>query len=359
VFGVEYTVIPGEVEGSRRATGRLNSKKTISFHCALSTWFHKSKRDLPWRQTRDPYAILVSEIMLQQTQAAIVVPYYNRWLRQFPTIRSLAAATESEVLHAWEGLGYYARARNLQRCAKTIVKKFGGGFPNDPNELKSLPGIGRYTANAITIFAFDKSMPIVEANTARVLSRLFNVRAPIDSTSGRHKLWGASAKLVPQKGARDFQNAMMDLGALICTARNPRCQVCPVKKFCQADNPASLPRKRKRAQSIFVTESHCFRRSGRTILLERCRQRWPGMWMLPKIRAQNSAPIHRAQFFFTHHRITLEVFRGRSKRLTTGQRWFSRHQLDRIPIPSPHRRAIVDLFTEEREAGSHRQRSSE
>jgi A/G-specific adenine glycosylase len=195
----------------------LNSKKTISFRRALSTWFHKSKRDLPWRQTRDPYAILVSEIMLQQTQAATVIPYYNRWLRRFPTIRSLASATESEVLHAWEGLGYYARARNLHRCANTIFGKLGGKFPNRPDALRSLPGIGRYTANAIAVFAFNRSLPIVEANTARVLTRLFNIRAPIDSTHGRQELWKLSAKLVPQNTARDFQNAMMDLGALICT----------------------------------------------------------------------------------------------------------------------------------------------
>jgi len=198
--------------------------------------------------------------MLQQTQAATVVPYYNRWLRRFPTVRSLAATTESDVLHAWQGLGYYTRARNLHRCGKMIVEKFGGRLPNDPDELKSLPGIGLYTANAIAVFAFDQSLPIVEANTARVLSRLFNIRAPIDSTSGRQKLWEASAKLVPQKGARHFQNTMMDLGALICTAHNPCCQICPVKKFCRADKPASLPRKRQRARTISITEWHCFRR---------------------------------------------------------------------------------------------------
>jgi A/G-specific adenine glycosylase len=337
----------------------LNSKKTILFRRALSTWFHKSKRDLPWRQTRDPYAILVSEIMLQQTQAATVIPYYNRWLRRFPTIRSLASATESEVLQAWEGLGYYARARNFHRCAKTIFGEWGGKFPNRPDALRSLPGIGPYTANAIAVFAFNRSLPIVEANTARVLTRLFNIRAPTDSTRARQELWKLSAKLVPQNRARDFQNAMMDLGALICTAHNPRCQICPVKKFCHARDPASLPRKRKRARTISLTESHCFRTRGRTILLERCRQRWRGMWMLPKFRAQKSPPIHRAQFPFTHHRITLEVFRGRSNRLTNCQRWFSRQQLNHIPIPSPHRRAIIDLFSAEQAGALHPRQSSE
>jgi A/G-specific adenine glycosylase len=303
-----------------------------------------NKRDLPWRQSRDPYAILVSEIMLQQTQAATVVPYYNRWLRRFPTIRSLAATTESDVLHAWQGLGYYTRARNLRRCAKTIVEKFGGRFPTDPNELKSLPGVGLYTANAIAVFALDKSLPIVEANTARVLSRLFNIRAPIDSTSGRRRLWELSAKLVPPKSARDFQNAMMDLGALICTAHNPRCQICPVKKFCRARDPSSLPRKRRRAAIVPLTESHGLSIMAGAVLLERCGQRWRGMWMLPKVPAPRAAPIHTARFPFTHHRVTLQVFRSRAARLTSHQGWFPIRHLNKIPMPSPHRRAIHALL---------------
>src|SRR5213595_806884 len=242
-----------------------------AFRYALNRWFLRSKRDLPWRRTRDPYAILVSEIMLQQTQAATVVPYYNRWLRRFPTVRSLAATTESDVLHAWQGLGYYTRARNLHRCAKMIVEKFGGKLPNDPSKLKSLPGIGLYTANAITVFALNRSLPIVEANTARVLTRLFNIRAPIDSTHGRQELWKLSAKLVPQNTARDFQNAMMDLGALICTAHNPRCQICPVKEFCCASDPASPPRNGKRAAIVRLTESHSLSTKEGAVLLERCR----------------------------------------------------------------------------------------
>jgi A/G-specific adenine glycosylase len=309
------------------------------------------KRDLPWRQSRDPYAILVSEVMLQQTQAATVVPYYNRWLRRFPTIRSLAATTESDVLHAWQGLGYYARARNLHRCSKMIVEKFGGRLPNDPNELKSLPGIGLYTANAIAIFAFDQSLPLVEANTARVLSRLFNIRAPIDSTSGRQKLWDASAKLVPQKGARDFQNAMMDLGALICTAHNPRCQICPVKTCCRARDPASLPRKRGRAAIVRLTESHGLSTKAGAVLLERCGQRWRGMWILPPLKLDGlkpsslRRPVYVSAFPFTHHRVMLRVFRQPAREIDrSSQRWFLMDTLDAIPIPSPHRRALTALL---------------
>ena len=288
--------------------------------------------------------------MLQQTQAATVDPYYNRWLRRFPTIRSLAATTESDVLHAWQGLGYYTRARNLHRCAKMIVEKFGGRLPNDPNELKSLPGIGLYTANAIAIFAFDQSLPIVEANTARVLSRLFNIRAPIDSTSGRQKLWNASAKLIPQKGARDFQNAMMDLGALICTAHNPRCRICPVKKFCRAPDPASLPRKRRRAAIVPLTESHGLSMKSGAVLLEQCRQRWLGMWILPPLKLDGLKPsslrhpVYVSAFPFTHHRVTLQVFPSKAARSASRQRWFPILRLNKIPMPSPHRRAIHALL---------------
>jgi A/G-specific adenine glycosylase len=329
----------------------LNLKKTISFRRALSTWFHKSKRDLPWRQTRDPYAILVSEIMLQQTLAATVITYYNRWLCRFPTIGSLAVATESEVLCVWEGLGYYARARNLHRCAKTIVGKLGGKLPIGPDALRLLPGIGRYTANAIAVFAFNKSLPIVEANTARVLTRLFNIRAPIDSSDGRQKLWKLSAKLVPQKGGRDFQNAMMDLGALICTAYNPRCQICPVKKFCCARDPASLPRKRKRPAIVPLTESHSLSAKAGAVLLERCPHRWRGMWMLPALKLDGlkpsslGRPVYVSTFPFTHHRVNLRVFRQPPREIdAAGQRWFRMDALGAIPIPSPHRRAINALL---------------
>src|SRR5437868_1550222 len=203
-----------------------------NFRRALSCWFEKHGRDLPWRRTRDPYAVLVSELMLQQTQVSAVLPYYNRWLRQFPTVTCLARAPESQVLHAWEGLGYYARARNLHRAAKLIVRRFDGELPDDPEQLQLLPGVGRYTANAVAVFAFNRSRPIVEANTARVLARLFNLRQPIDSTAGRRNLWEIAAQVTPARAPRKFQSAMMDLGALVCAPRNPRRQICPMKTFC-------------------------------------------------------------------------------------------------------------------------------
>ena len=297
-----------------------------------------------------------------------MIPYYNRWLRRFPTIRSLARATESDVLHAWQGLGYYTRARNLHRCAKFIVENFSGRFPSDPTELKSLPGIGRYTASAIAVFAFDLPFPLVEANTGRVLARVFNIHHPIDSSSGRRKLWEASSKLVLKERTRDFQNAMMDLGSLICTVRNPRCPVCPVRNFCRARDPASLPRKRKRAAIVPLTESHCLYTSGDALLLEQSRGRWHGMWILPRLTFDGLKPsssrrrrsIYTSVFPFTNHRVTLRVYRQRAHHVDPGiQRWFRKEDLNATPIPSPHRRAINVLFSAQTAAGLHRKRSLE
>ena len=318
------------------------------FQRALDRWFHKNGRDLPWRKTRDPYAILVSEIMLQQTQVATVVPYYNEWLRRFPNIGTVANARKTNILCAWQGLGYYSRAHNLRRCAKLILHRFGGKLPRNPLELQSLPGIGRYTANAIGVFAFDQSLPIVETNTARVLARLFNIRDPIDSRSGRRKLWNASVVLTPPSGSRQFHSALMDLGVLVCTARDPQCRVCPVKRFCKARFPRSLPVKRRRPPQRALTESHFFIVKCDTILLERCRDRWAGMWMLPLKRTPAKDPIHIARFPFTNHAVTLRIFRGRRPRLNSAQRWFPVGRLNKIPIPSPHRRAIDSILAASR-----------
>jgi A/G-specific adenine glycosylase len=316
---------------------------------ALAAWFEKNKRDLPWRRTRDPYAILVSEVMLQQTTVAAVIPYYEKWLRRFPTIRALARANESQVLHAWQGLGYYSRARNLHRCAQICGRRFRGRLPGDIAALRSLPGIGRYIANAVAVFALDQSLPVVEANTARVLARLFNIRVCIDSTAGREKLWDAAARLVPKFRARDFQSAMMDLGALVCVAGKPCCRVCPIRKFCAAPDPHSLPARRKRPAVISLIESHSFIRRGNEILLDQCRSRWRGLWMLPA----NSSPfrnlLYSARFPFTHHQVTLRVSPGKVRSRKAGERWFSISMLNKIPIPSPHRRAILSIISSQAE----------
>jgi A/G-specific adenine glycosylase len=318
---------------------------SAAFRRALLAWYGKHGRDLPWRHTRDPYAILVSEIMLQQTQVATVIPYYNRWLERFPDFRALAAASESEVLHAWQGLGYYARARNFHALAKTVTN-----FPTAVEEMRRLPGIGRYTANAVATFAFDQSVPVVEANIARLISRLTNLQTPIDSTIGCESLWNSAAALVPERNARQFNSALMDLGATICIARQPKCKICPVRKFCSADDPTTLPRKRARPSLRTMTERHSFAQRRGRVLLEQSTGRWRGMWILPRLpnESKTARALHRSVFPFTHYRITLSVHRGLS--LSTNAHWFSISSLDSIPMPSPHRRALVHLLARRRSA---------
>jgi A/G-specific DNA glycosylase len=314
------------------------------FRKALAVWFKTHGRDLPWRRTQDPYAILVSEFMLQQTPVATVTRYYNEWLRRFPSLAALARAGEREVLQAWEGLGYYARGQNLHRCAKRIIRDLGGKVPRAPVELRSLPGIGPYTANAIAVFAFDQSLPIVETNTARVLSRVFNIRDRIDSTRGRAELWNASARLVPARGARSFQTAMMDLGVITCSSANPQCRACPVQRYCRCTDPQSLPKKRKPPAKVALTETHSFASRRGAVLLQRCQNRWTGMWMLPPTAGRTTVPIYTAKFPFTRHVVTLRVVRGRPIYVKDGQRWFPISRLTKTPIPSPHRRALENLL---------------
>ncbi len=262
---------------TRRSQPRIDP---ALFQRELFLWFARNGRRLPWRKTRDPYAILVSEFMLQQTQVATVIPYYHEWLRRFPTFEALARVSENDVLHAWQGLGYYARARNLHAAAKTVVDRHRGKFPRRIAEIRDLPGVGKYTANAVASFAFDQSVPIVEANTARVLARLFDVRIPIDQANGRAALWEHATSLIPKASSRIHNSALIDLGALVCLPK-PKCGVCPVKKFCGASDPELLPRRKKRPRLKNLVETHAFVIRQDKILLEQSRGRWRGMWILP------------------------------------------------------------------------------
>jgi A/G-specific adenine glycosylase len=288
--------------------------------------------------------------MLQQTQVATVIPYYHKWLRTFPDFGSLAGASENEVLRTWQGLGYYARARNLHATAKTVMNRHAGNFPREIEQMRQLPGIGKYTAHAVASFAFDQSAPIVEANTARVLARLFNLRKSINSNSGRRILWQKAASLLPKSGAATFNSALLDLGALICVARKPKCNACPVKAFCRGQNPAALPVKKSRPATKQCIETHALVvRRGR-ILLQQAQQRWRGMWILPPIELScleqprlQPRPIYESVFPFTHHRVTLSVYRRAApKRIASGQQWFG--SIDQVAMPSPHRRAAQSLI---------------
>jgi A/G-specific adenine glycosylase len=290
--------------------------------------------------------------MLQQTPVATVIPYYNEWLRRFPNFATLAKAPESDVLCAWQGLGYYARARRLRAAAKLVQEQHGGSLPPDVTAIQALPGIGRYTANAIATFAFDQSVPVVEANTMRVLARLFDERQSIDSTTGRERIWRYAIDLLPRRHAASHNSALMDLGALVCTARGPKCRICPVQNFCRSSNPERLPIKRSRPKRKRLTETHALVVRRNRILLHQSNKRWPGMWILPPLELDrfkrsslNMPHVYDAVFPFTHHRVTLFVFRRRRSNIENRQeRWFAIGELNSIPIPSPHRRAITTLL---------------
>jgi A/G-specific adenine glycosylase len=288
--------------------------------------------------------------MLQQTQVATVIPYYHEWLCRFPDFASLARASENEVLCAWQGLGYYARARNLHATAKAVMDRHGGNFPQRIEQMRQLSGIGKYTAHAVASFAFNRSVPIVEANTGRVLARLFNLRESIDSSVGERTLWQHAASLLSKSDAATFNSALLDLGAVICVARKPKCDVCPVKAFCRAKNPAALPLRKSRPETKQLVEMHALIvRRGR-ILLEQSRHRWRGMWILPPLvidglkqsRFQRP-PLYESVFPFTHHRVTLSVYcRPAPKRIAPGQQWFG--SIEEVAMPSPHRRAAQSLI---------------
>jgi A/G-specific adenine glycosylase len=336
---------------SRRAEFFETPIDPREFRRSLQRWFRLQGRDLPWRRTRDPYAVLVSEFMLQQTQVATVLPYYERWLKRFPDFAALARASESDVLHAWQGLGYYARARHLHAAGKFVVKNHGGQMPPETHRIAQLPGVGRYTAGALASFAFDRSEPIVEANTGRVLARLTNWTQPIDAAAGRAHLWRTARSLLPAKNARDHNLALMDLGAKICQPRLPRCDACPVRRFCRAVEPELLPRKKKRHPTVYPTEHHGFTRERNRVLLEQSNGRWQGMWILPRLTiTPRRPPLVKLVFPFTHHRVTLTVFaQPASKTTRTNQQWFSLPALDRLPVPSPHRRALAQLLPTRKE----------
>lgn len=258
-----------------------------SFRRRLVAWYIRHGRSLPFRESRDPYRVWISEIMLQQTTVAAVVPYYERFLARFPTIESLAGASEHDVLRLWEGLGYYSRARNLHAAAKQIVAERGGDFPRTVKELATLPGIGRYTAGAIASFAFDEPAPIVEANTLRLYSRLLAYRGDPRTTPGQKVLWNFAERLVPRTHAGRFNHALMDLGAMVCTVREPRCETCPVRRNCQAFEQRiqhEIPVLKPRPPVTAVTEACVVVCKGDAVLLRRrgVGERWAGLWDFPR-----------------------------------------------------------------------------
>ena len=230
-------------------------RELTSFRKQLLVWFHQFQRDLPWRRSKDPYRIWISEIMLQQTRVAAAIPYYERFLARFPDARALAEAPQEEVLRLWSGLGYYSRARNLQKAAQQIVTLHGGEFPREAEAALALSGIGSYTSAAILSIAFDAKHAVLDGNVARVLARLGAIRGDLRKSRHWQGLQRTADELLDVKSPGDWNQAMMELGATVCTPRAPQCLLCPVAKFCGArksGDPESFPEKRKRREAVQI-----------------------------------------------------------------------------------------------------------
>lgn len=321
------------------------------FREALGDWFAGEGKDYPWRQTRDPYSILVSEMMLQQTRVAHVLGkgYYTRFLEAFPDVKSLAAADDSRLLKAWEGLGYYRRARMLRATAVAVLNDPGGIFPNDEAALLALPGIGPYTAAALLSFAFGKPSALVDGNVHRLLSRLMDDAAPIDisATRKRHTDWARD--LCDPENPRRHHYAMMELGQTICRPGVAHCEICPVAKFCKAREPQNLPVKKKRAAITEMAEHAIWLHDAedRVLLHRETGSRRNGLWKLPLRLPQDCADsslIFSDTYTITRYKVLLNVYAGAGHQPVEGDEWISREELASIPISAPFRRAVLRLL---------------
>lgn len=366
---------------ARKQTRKLPAKGIPAFQRRLLGWFHRRKRDLPWRRTRDPYRIWLAEIMLQQTRVAAVVPYYRRFLRRFPTLGALAGARSEQVLRLWAGLGYYSRARHLHRAAKEIVARHGGRFPRELEAALRLPGIGRYTAAAVLSIAYGLPEAVLDGNVARVLARLGGLRGDLRAPRRWKHLQSAAQGLLEPAAAGDWNQAMMELGATVCTPRSPRCGACPVSHWCRAYKlgiAEQLPSaRRKRAPvKLSLAAAVLLDRQGRTLVLK------PGdrdstkedaalfsrMWQFPAVRVSSHAErelrrhlrasfglkgtelveLGAARHSVTYREITLAPFLLRVERLPRlpGARTPLLAALDRLPVSSATRKIAAAALQE-------------
>jgi A/G-specific adenine glycosylase len=338
-----------------------------SFRRRMLGWFARNAQNLPWRRTRNPYAVWLSEIMLQQTQVATVIDYFNRFLNVFPDVRRLAAAREERVLRLWEGLGYYRRARQLHETAKILVREHDGVFPQDVETLRRLPGIGRYTAGAILSIAFDRPEPILEANTIRVFSRLLGYRGDPRSAAGQKMLWSMADAVLPRKQSGQLNQALMELGREVCKSRKPQCETCPVFPLCGAfreNLQAEIPRPKRKPVTESVREAAVvIHHKGRVLLLKRnADERWSGLWDFPRfpfpdvsaeqinraiadevrrttgVRIALGPKLTTLRHGVTRFRITLDCYGAKclsvAKPLPANRqiKWFRVEELSRIPL---------------------------
>ncbi|MBX5481443.1 MAG: A/G-specific adenine glycosylase [Myxococcaceae bacterium] len=354
-------------------------RPTAALRNDLLAWFDRHKRDLPWRRTRDPYAIWVSEVMLQQTQVATVIPYWKRFLERFPDVTALAQAELPEVFALWRGLGYYSRARNLHRAAQAIVSTHGGKLPSDAAALLKLPGFGRYTAGAVASIAFGEAAPLVDGNVARVFSRLFLVEGAPGDRAREKKLWALAEEAVALgKRPGDWNQALMELGATVCRAEHPSCLLCPVRSRCGAfahGRVDELPLARVRAarQAMQVAVAVC--RRGETFLFARRAEGglFGGLWELPSVEvtpgashaqmadalvralgssARVGASLGAVKRVLTHRALTLELFEVELARLRAMPsvqewRWATAAEADRLGMST----AMAKAFALARDAG--------
>lgn len=275
---------------------------------SLTAWFSRTARPLPWRNGYDPYRVWVSEVMLQQTQVDTVLPYYDRFLERFPALADLASANLEDVLHLWSGLGYYSRARNLKKAAERIVAEHGGKLPSEHAALLALPGIGRYMAGAIMSIAFNEPCPIVDGNVRRVISRLNGWENPSDK-----QLWSEAERMVGAGEPRAVNQAMMELGATVCTFRNPQCGACPCENLCAArttGSPESFPVPRKRAKTIRVDLVAIIDENDDGVVM----REKGSLWEFPTVESppRNATKTGHCRHTITHHRIEVDVYRGKA-----------------------------------------------
>ncbi|WP_339733745.1 A/G-specific adenine glycosylase [uncultured Gimesia sp.] len=265
----------------------FEAQRRQRFRRQLIAWYVAHQRDLPWRRLADPYAVWISEIMLQQTVVAAVIPYFEKFRGRFPDVHALAAAEESEVLQYWEGLGYYSRARNIHKAAKIVSEELQGEFPQSVAGLQELPGIGRYTAGAICSFAYDRRAPIVEANTLRLYSRLIGLEEDPRSKAGQNQLWEFAELILPRKSPGDFNQALMDLGSLVCTPQKPDCAACPVSSECEAflsQRQHLIPKPKPRPEITPLTDASIAVFAGEKLMIRQRMpgERWAGLWDFPR-----------------------------------------------------------------------------
>jgi len=319
----------------------------VSIRQKLLGWYDEAARDLPWRNTRDPYAIWVSEVMLQQTRVETVIPYYERFLASFPTPIDLAKADEDAVLSHWSGLGYYRRARLLHAGVREVVAQYGGQVPEDADARRALPGVGRYTAGAIGSIAFEKEEPIVDGNVTRVLARLFRIGTPVGASVTSKRVWEEAARLVPGARPGAFNQALMELGATVCTPKQPSCESCPVAEHCEARahcevDALPVPRLRKAPNQVKLAAVVPTRGRGpeqRVWLLRSEQGLFAGLWGLPMIprsafdlsdargalrdagilASLGPEPIGQLNHVLTHRRMQIDVFRATGAKAETSE----------------------------------------